>query len=159
MDSHDVAFQVDKRHETECCGFPALECSLCQDRCYNHFPIEFHCCQCGSCFPAAARVSLETGETITIGKLKRGDRVKTGEYNHHDVNLQVNKRDQMKCCGFLCSICPRRCYTDPFSGYDCCECGECFPAAARISLETGDTITMMELERGDRVKTGQYKCF
>ena len=38
----------------------------------------------------------------------------------------------------------------------CCKC-VCFPATARLSLDTGETKTMDEIKRGDKVKTGAYK--
>ena len=31
----------------------------------------------------------------------------------------------------------------------------CFPSTARVSLENGETVTMAELRRGDKVQTGR----
>ena len=42
---------------------------------------------------------------------------------------------------------------------ECCRCKgtKCFPAMARVSLENGVMATMVELKRGDRVKTGKIE--
>ena len=75
--------------------------------------------------------------------------------------LQGNKRSpDGTCCeeGRHGCATGRQCLkscTDPYYGPICCWCRSCFPAAARVSLESGETITMTELKRGDRVKTGQ----
>ena len=37
----------------------------------------------------------------------------------------------------------------------CCQCGNCFPSTARVSLENGKVKTMSELNVGDRVQTGK----
>ena len=71
-------FQVDKREDCWCnpvhdCEGSGWQCAKVCTR--NDISV---CCGC-NCFPAAARVSLETGETITMAELKRGDRVKTGD--------------------------------------------------------------------------------
>ena len=38
----------------------------------------YECCECSSCFPAKARVSLENGKHKTMAELQVGDRVQTG---------------------------------------------------------------------------------
>ena len=40
---------------------------------------------------------------------------------------------------------------------ECCSCKgpPCFPSEARLSLDNGETIAMVDLKRGDRVKTGK----
>ena len=38
---------------------------------------------------------------------------------------------------------------------ECCKCEKCFPASASVSLANGETVTMAELKRGDKVKTGR----
>ena len=52
--------------------------------------------------------------------------------------------------------CEGRCAFDP--GY-CCNCQfcpkGCFPAASKVSLENGKSVTMSELQVGDKVKTGK----
>ena len=58
--------------------------------------------------------------------------------------------------GPLCraSRCARRC--DPPRQYLCCECIDpCFPSTARASLENGRSVTMAELQIGDKVQTGK----
>ena len=78
--------QMERRGSAEiCCPPPGspdcaragLKCKwTCDDRQFGTI-----CCECDkSCFPAGARVSLETGETITMAELKRGHTVKTGEF-------------------------------------------------------------------------------
>ena len=44
---------------------------------------EPHCCPCGSrpCFPSVARVSLESGRSISMAELQVGDRVQAGNCN------------------------------------------------------------------------------
>ena len=43
----------------------------------------------------------------------------------------------------------------------CCECGpkpsppKCFPAAARTKLENGRSVSMLDLQIGDKVQTGK----
>ena len=45
-----------------------------------------------SCFPSAARVNLQTGETVTMSELQIGDRVQTGELNFTHLNTFTNSR-------------------------------------------------------------------
>ena len=58
-------------------------------------------------------------------------------------------------CGDRCI-----CYPYPYPPY-CCDCSppppssECFPATATVSLENGETVTMSELQIGDKVATGK----
>ena len=58
-----------------------------------------------------------------------------------------------------CGNCAERCGPLKDIGLrPCCRCDEstsCFPSDARLSLENGKSITMVELKRGDRVKTGK----
>ena len=44
----------------------------------------------------------------------------------------------------------------------CAECNPssgCFPAGARISLESGESLTMSQLQTGNRVQTGMEKSY
>ena len=38
--------------------------------------------------------------------------------------------------------------------WHCCDCHRCFPSTARVSYENGKSVTMFELQIGDRVQTG-----
>ena len=38
-------------------------------------------------------------------------------------------------------------------------CCNCFPAFAKISLENGQSVTMSELQIGEKVKSGEFTCF
>ena len=44
-------------------------------------------------------------------------------------------------------------YCDPPDDEDCCKC-KCFPASASVSLENGQSVTMENLKKGDKVPTG-----
>ena len=44
--------------------------------------------------------------------------------------------------------------TGPDTKFQCCACGACFPANAKVSDENGNIKTMGELQVGDRVQTG-----
>ena len=61
--------------------------------------------------------------------------------------------------GYKCNPCSCeqqnkcQCHDDHGRVY-CCECGSCFPSTARVSLENGKSLTMSELQTGDRVQTG-----
>ena len=43
--------------------------------------------------------------------------------------------------------------------WECCECppppSGCFPSTARMTLESGKSVTMSELQTGDRVQAGE----
>ena len=56
----------------------------------------------------------------------------------------------------ICKVdgCKYSCWPDVFS---CCKCdsSSCFPSASKVSLESGKSVTMFELQLGDRVKTGK----
>ena len=41
-----------------------------------------------------------------------------------------------------------------FTSRRCKKCGGCFPSMARVSLENGKSVTMAELEVGDRIQAG-----
>ena len=57
------------------------------------------------------------------------------------------------CKGKRCASC-KRYYKPGLGSWRCCECNPCFPAEARVSLESGKSLTMSELEIGDRIQTG-----
>ena len=62
-----------------------------------------------------------------------------------------------KCgCG-ECGSCPVSFFGKVVTSY-CCIC-RCFPGKARVSLENGNSLTMSELQVGDKVQTGKGKCF
>ena len=42
-----------------------------------------------------------------------------------------------------------------YSGWFCCK-KNCFPSIAKVSLESGKSITMDELEIGDRIQAGEH---
>ena len=57
--------------------------------------------------------------------------------------------------------CPSLCYAKCGNTYHCCvappppqESENCFPSSARVLLENGKSVTMSELQIGDRVQTG-----
>ena len=58
--------------------------------------------------------------------------------------------------------CPTLCFADCVHSYHCCAAppppptpaGQCFPSAARVTLENGQSVTMSHLQIGDRVQTG-----
>ena len=59
-------------------------------------------------------------------------------------------------CGCLCGVCE-----NGVGGLKCCgNCPpppvHCFPITARVSLESGKSVTMSELQIGDRVQTGKH---
>ena len=58
----------------------------------------------------------------------------------------------------ICKVdgCKYSCWPDVFS---CCKCdsSSCFPSASKVSLESGKSVTMSELQLGDWVK--QVKVF
>ena len=44
----------------------------------------------------------------------------------------------------------------PPNRHVCCDCKDpCFPSTARASLENGRSVTMAELQIGDKVQTGR----
>ena len=58
-------------------------------------------------------------------------------------------------CGCACGVCE-----NGVGGLKCCNCpfsssGSCFPTTARVNLEGGKSVTMSELQIGDRVQTGK----
>ena len=84
--------------------------------------------------------------------------------NNLFVLLQVLRPDP--CCSILLKCptgeeCAKVCVRDfDIPALDsCCECSPitCFPSRARVSLENGETVTMADLKRGDRIKTSKYK--
>ena len=60
----------------------------------------------------------------------------------------------------ICDVdgCKNNCWPDIFS---CCDCGSssCFPSTSKVNLESGKSVTMSELQLGDRVKTGKKSLF
>ena len=47
------------------------------------------------------------------------------------------------------------CETAENSGqHECCDC-RCFPSTAKVNLQNGKTLTMSELQIGDKVQTGR----
>ena len=42
-----------------------------------------------------------------------------------------------------------------FTGFICCPCARCFPSVAKVYLENGESVTMAELQIGDRVQAGE----
>ena len=58
--------------------------------------------------------------------------------------------------------CPTRCYAKCGDTYHCCVAPppppkeNCFPFSARVALESGKSVTMSELQIGDRVQTSKY---
>ena len=55
----------------------------------------------------------------------------------------------------VCNLCGCRhgvCQNETRDGLTCCAC---FPATARVALESGKSVTMSELQMGDRVQTGR----
>ena len=62
--------------------------------------------------------------------------------------------------------CPTHCYAKCGDTYHCCVAPppppppppqeKCFPSSARVILENGKSVTMSELQIGDRVQTGKY---
>ena len=74
-----------------------------------------------------------------------------------------------ECCGCgviysgrllrnVCKACGCKCGTewnkDVAGHHRCKKCKNCFPGTARLTLENGKSITMSELQVGDRVQTG-----
>ena len=59
-----------------------------------------------------------------------------------------------------CASC-KRYYRPAWGKSGCCECNPCFPADAKLSVESGKLITMSELEIGDKIQTGRkmFKMF
>ena len=57
-------------------------------------------------------------------------------------------------CGCECGVCE-----DGVGGLKCCSncpsCSSCFPTTARVTLESGISVAMSELQIGDRVQTGK----
>ena len=67
--------------------------------------------------------------------------------------------------------CPTKCFADCGNTYHCCVApppppppptttttaavSTCFPSAARVTLENGQSVTMSQLQVGDRVQTGK----
>ena len=61
----------------------------------------------------------------------------------------------------ICKLdgCKYSCWPDYFS---CCGCGRkksCFPSASKVNLDSGKSVTMSELQLGDRVKIGKKVYF
>ena len=61
----------------------------------------------------------------------------------------------------ICKVdgCKNNCWPDFTS---CCDCGSsraCFPSTSKVNLESGKSVTMSELQLGDRVKTGKKVYF
>ena len=58
----------------------------------------------------------------------------------------------------VCKACGCGCGTewnpDVAGHHRCKSCSICFPGIARLNLENGKSITMSELQVGDRVQTG-----
>ena len=63
--------------------------------------------------------------------------------------------------------CPTHCYAQCGSTFHCCtgtpttttttaSPGNCFPSSARVMLENGKSVTMSELQIGDKVQTGMH---
>ena len=61
------------------------------------------------------------------------------------------------CKGKRCASC-KRYYKPGLGSWRCSEYNPCFPAAARFSHESGESLTMSELEIGDRIQIGIKKC-
>ena len=57
-------------------------------------------------------------------------------------------------CGCPCGVCE-----NGVGGLKCCgncpSSGTCFQAIARVTLESGKSLAMFELQIGDKVKTGK----
>ena len=74
--------------------------------------------------------------------------------------IKVGKQRKSACCPCNCD-CGRCAFGVTI--YDivpsCCPCAPCFPGEASVSLENGKSLTMSELQIGDKVQTGKCKCF
>ena len=69
------------------------------------------------------------------------------------VNIYSNAAGRTVCEAHDCGCGAE--WTSSTSGVRRCKnCGECFPATARLSLENGKSVMMSELQVGDRVQTG-----
>ena len=63
-------------------------------------------------------------------------------------------RNVCKACGCKCGIEWNENVAGEHRCKNCGKGGGCFPGTARVSLENGKSITMAELQVGDRVRTG-----
>ena len=70
-----------------------MSCASCKTHGY-HSDDGWYCCACNPCFPAAARLSLESGETLPMSELEVGDKVQTGMKSVTMSELQVGDRGQ-----------------------------------------------------------------
>ena len=61
-----------------------------------------------------------------------------------------HKRITCKLCYCDCGTCIYALLNTPI----CCQCS-CFPSTARVSLENGRSVTMDQLQIGDRIRTGK----
>ena len=77
-----------------------------------------------------------------------------------------HKSDNGKVCiawskNEICKFdgCRYSCWPDYGS---CCSCGKkkkCFPSTSKVNLDSGKSVTMSELQLGDRVKIGKKSLF
>ena len=78
-------------------------CAACNCQCGSYWSRasnQYECSTCpppppppsggGHCFPSAARVSLENGQTVIMSELQAGDKVKTGNFHFNSKTIQSN---------------------------------------------------------------------
>ena len=99
---------------------------------------------------------------FSVFKLKQFS-FKARTHNCPDCVCNAISADFAGCCpcNCPCSVCPGQI---TYINYRCCTCsppssssdsGEgCFPSFAKVNLENGKSVTMSELQVGDRVQTG-----
>ena len=151
----------------------ALECP---DRCLADCGNTFHCCnetstsppKCDPCPecpttpgpppPAELQCPVCTCTPIRVGSYASLWADRNARYSCSKAHLHKITSG----AAFLFDAveqCHSSCYAKCGDTYHCCDAPEqesCFPSSARVLLETGKSVTMSELQIGDRVQTGKF---
>ena len=119
----------------------SIDCSKCF--CYDNDPNSPCCqcdCPCGPCRPEGEQFTFCLPCGCTCGFV----------YGEEPIVIGCKICDCPKGCD--------TCYDTAFKKFHCCVgCVlQCFPSTARVSLENGESVSMSELQKGDRVQTGNH---
>ena len=138
-------------------------CSVC---CRTVIDGEVHCIHCNQCEAGIQDLTFSKGYCKAAGCQCGYE--KNSEKDVYECNLCCEcgicrLKGKLFCC--ICGCECGHCYVPPspaillapkgFGGYGCCPCAKCFPSLARVSLENGESVTMAELQVGDRVQAGE----